>query len=149
MSDTQNDNPPAGFRLRQTQGAFTRLAGPFYLREGEDSVSQGLRVREKHCNRSAVVHGGVIATLADGVLGWMISRRIGEPAFTISMEVQFLAPAQEGDWLEAEARISHQTGRLFFCDVVIHRHRPGEKEEEPALVSQARAIFSRRPKSRV
>ena len=49
------------------------LIGPLFCRgEGPDLVI-GLRAEGKHCNARGTVHGGILATLADVALGYVMA----------------------------------------------------------------------------
>lgn len=142
--DEARDRPPKGYRPRTTQGAFTALSGPFYYRRTGEGMVQGVRVAPHHCNRSGVVHGGVLMTLADSVMGRLASEQWREPGLTVQIDVKFVAAAHEGDWLEARAKVRHRTGRLLFCDTELVTGEPDVKKAQK-LVFLARGVFSRRP----
>jgi acyl-coenzyme A thioesterase PaaI-like protein len=47
----------------------TTPSAPLFSRRGERSVEIGLWLREAHCNSCGLLHGGVIAALADNAMG--------------------------------------------------------------------------------
>ena len=56
---------PAGF-ARHTRGSpFTRPWEPIYAKQTAEAVILALRLAEPHTNARGLVHGGLIASLAD------------------------------------------------------------------------------------
>lgn len=52
------------------------------------------------------LHGGIIATLADTVMGWAIIS-LGNPTVTVDMRLNYFAPVFEGTELTAEGYVIH------------------------------------------
>ena len=64
---------PPGFKPLQRSSPFNTLVGPLYTK-GEGADRQiGLLAESKHCNSRGIVHGGLLATLADLALGYTIA----------------------------------------------------------------------------
>jgi uncharacterized protein (TIGR00369 family) len=103
---------PEGFeRVQRIQPhTFAGLAGPFYAKRAGREISLGLRIEERHLNNRGTCHGGLIATLADIALGYACVAA-GEAEgqrrnfVTIDLQVQYLAGARLGDWLQSEVRV--------------------------------------------
>ena len=88
-----------------------------------------MTVTKEHLNAGGVCQGGALFTLADLAMAALMNQQ-GNLTFGISSNVMFLAPAQEGDRLRAEAvsindhrripsvevRVTNQDGRLV-CHV--------------------------------
>lgn len=73
-----------------------------------------------HCNRSGVVHGGFLMTMADVVLSWEAVRGMeNERAVTVSLNASFVSYAEKGDRIEARARLVRRAGTLSFltCEI--------------------------------
>ncbi|MEX0583226.1 MAG: PaaI family thioesterase, partial [Sneathiella sp.] len=68
----------------------------------------GLFITERHCNSRGRLHGGMMTTFADGLMATAARRTNRIPAVTVSLNCNFSAAADIGDWLEGTAR---QTGR--------------------------------------
>lgn len=81
-----------------------------YAKEGEARLR--LDAGERHLNPYGIVHGGVIATLADSAMGEAV-RVSGEEDLpvTIEMKVNYLEAGKQGV-LFATARV-HKNGRRF------------------------------------
>ncbi|MBV1798861.1 PaaI family thioesterase [Siccirubricoccus sp. G192] len=111
---------PEGFVPRPVSGGFLRAAGPLWTRPGEDGSRFGLLVQEQHCNGMDMCHGGMLATLADVVLGIGGLERAGLSGFftTISLNNDFLAPVPLGAWVEARVELLKLTRTMMFVQGV-------------------------------
>ncbi|MFL5846824.1 MAG: PaaI family thioesterase [Solirubrobacteraceae bacterium] len=111
---------------------FLELIGPV---EHGDGVTR-LQTEERHANPAGAVHGGLIATLCDTAVGAAVAAEAEEiaGAVTVSLTVDYLAPAKPGSLLEARTEIEKLGGRLAFADC---RVSADGKE-----VVRARAVFS-------
>jgi uncharacterized protein (TIGR00369 family) len=102
--------------------------GQLWFRRAEDGHPVfAVRIRENHLNYQGITHGGMLVTLADGVLGYGLSMAAGRRgvAVTASMTADFLSSGRLGDWLEAHVTITKRGRRLAYanCDLRIgERH---------------------------
>ena len=76
-------------------------------REGEASAVW--TVSENYVGWNKTLHGGILAAIADEVMGHVVDLR-REKVVTAHLEVDFIAPIQLGDTLRCEAKKS-STGR--------------------------------------
>ena len=94
---------------------------PLYSRRRERSVELGVWLRQVHCNSRGFVHGGVIATLADNAMG--LSCAACHPAvkgaLTVSLNVDYVATAKLGQWLQIAPRVLKAGSSLSFADALI------------------------------
>jgi acyl-coenzyme A thioesterase 13 len=123
---------PAGFEPSGRTGPFLDLIGPVYTRAGERGILLGLRARSEHCNARGFVHGAVLAALLDVVCGR--NCRAYPNMLTVSLTVDYIASAQDGDWLEASATVTRAGRRLAFAD--------GRVEAAGKPVAKASAVFA-------
>jgi acyl-coenzyme A thioesterase 13 len=123
---------PAGFEPSGRTGPFLDLIGPVYTRTGERGILLGLRARSEHCNARGFVHGAVLAALLDVVCGR--NCRAYPSLLTVSLTVDYVASAQDGDWLEASATVTRAGRRLAFAD--------GRVEVAGKPVAKASAVFA-------
>lgn len=113
------DTRPAGFRPFAAGGEFMRVNGPLYLRQDGADVRFGLRVERRHCNPADVLHGGMMASFCDMMIP--LSVRLKTDAVgrhflpTISLQIDYLAPAPLGCWLEGTAELLRATRNLVFA----------------------------------
>src|SRR5688572_8770609 len=87
------------------------------------SVSAGsctarMAVRTEMCNGFGIVHGGMTFLLADTAMAFA-SNADNEVALASSAEIDWLAPAQEGDVLTATAERRWSNGRSTVWDIAI------------------------------
>lgn len=109
--------PDATWTEFRRDHGFTGLIGPLWFRrEGEDIVF-ALRAGPQHCNVRGVVHGGLMVTLIDHVMGAHVWRVGGRGASaTVSLNTDFVAAARAGDWIEVRSRIIRRgTGLAFLA----------------------------------
>ena len=75
-----------------------------------------MRVTDDMVNGQSVCHGGLIFALADSSFGFACNSH-NQHALAASCSIDFLAPAQLGDELTAEALEAAHTGRTRIYDV--------------------------------
>jgi len=85
-------------------------------------VRMMMRVTEQMLNAQQVCHGGLIFTLADTSFGYA-SNSHNQRALAASCSIEFLAPAQVGDELTAEAQETAHAGRTRVYDVRVTNQR--------------------------
>lgn len=104
---------------------FLDTSGPYFVPSSADARGLAMRVTPEHVNYVKIAHGGVLATFADVALSYQLFllEPEGLPITTVSMAVNFLAPAKLGDWLLADvgidrlgARTAHTSGRILCGD---------------------------------
>ena len=61
--------PPDGFEPHFRKSSLTEPWEPIYSQRLDDRVVIGLYAREPHTNSRGMVHGGLIAALADNAMG--------------------------------------------------------------------------------
>jgi uncharacterized protein (TIGR00369 family) len=114
---------PEGFAPLDFGGAYFRALGPLHSRRLDDGgLLVALRIDERHLNIQGFAHGGMLATLADGVLGLniAIARRQRGAHVTVSMTADYLSSARLGDWLEARVTITRLGRRMAYANCDLH-----------------------------
>ena len=129
MSDTTEPSTapdlPAGFKAIDFGSGFIGINGPLYMRHerpasGPPLVLMGFRVELRHTNPMRSCHGGMLASFADMVLPMSIHRK-GPPELrqqflpTVSLQLDYLAPAPLGAWVQGEAEVLRVTRSLVFA----------------------------------
>lgn len=116
------DAVPDGYLPAHHGGPYARELGPFWSRAEEAQVALGIRLQHRHCNSAGAAHGGFVATLADLGLIHAVAvmrERQGKPRHfltTVSLTVDYLAPAPEGCWLEVRCEVSRLGRNLSFTE---------------------------------
>lgn len=113
---------------------FLALVGPLWHKETEEGTIYAILTGAKHRNRSGVVQGGLICTLADRAMGMASRARSGNRRqVTITLTMQFLDKVELGELLIAKPRVVRQVRTLSFGAV--------ELFADERLVASATATF--------
>jgi len=117
---TNQATVPDGWKPIRIEG-FMGQIGPLLRSTGiEDRNTYGLQTNDGHKNHIGLVHGGVLTSLLDqvvAIVAWNAADR--QPTVTVQMDTRFLGAARAGDFLEARARIRHNTRSLIFVEADI------------------------------
>jgi acyl-coenzyme A thioesterase PaaI-like protein len=125
-------------------GEFIEIAGPVFVSsEGLDPgepARYGLRIMRHHCNGLGNCHGGMLATFLDLAMacGLYAAGGVDRNLPTITMTLDYLAPAPLGDWIESRVAIVHRTPRMAFVQATLYG--PG------GPVIRGNAVFRIRPR---
>jgi uncharacterized protein (TIGR00369 family) len=120
MTAALTDIPP-GFELMPVFGPFHELVGPLYASRRDAMHIVGLRVEEKHRNRGAMMHGGMICMLADTAIVWA-AKHAREPRpkmLTTQLCVNLIGNAPPGAWVEAQVDVVRAGRRVVFANCYI------------------------------
>ena len=122
MSSPDGGDPPAGYRPMTRPGGFEEMIGPIWGTKGADGEYRlAFRAEQRHGNPQGVVHGGMLMTLVDAVMGIAVYRAIGKRrCATISLNCSFVAGGRVGDWLEASAEVVRRGRGVGFMRGDIH-----------------------------
>lgn len=103
-----------------SQDQASREIGLQLIEVGVGHARFGLTVEPRHCNSFGVLHGGLLAALADSAFAFACN---SHNALTLAsgFEIDILKSSQPGDRLVAEARCVHQGGRSGLYDVEVRR----------------------------
>jgi acyl-coenzyme A thioesterase 13 len=117
-----NDAPPDGFEPVFRTSPFMDTVGPLYSKGTGGGLVLGMRVAEKHINARGLLHGGVVATLADITLGYGMASSTSPPQslVTTSLTVDFAGTARVGDWIEMSLDIQKVGRRMAFANTYCH-----------------------------
>lgn len=118
---------PEGFARHSRRSAVTDPWEPIYSRLAEGALQIGLRLRPEHCNSRGLVHGAVIAALADNAMGLTYVHALraanGEAAaagaVTVTLTVDYAAPAPLGAWLQVSPRLIRAGRTLGLVDALV------------------------------
>jgi acyl-CoA thioesterase len=90
------------------------------IRVGDGTAVLEMPVREDMVNGHGIVHGGFVFTLADSAFAFACNSR-NQVTVAQGADIVFVAPAQRGDILVAEARERASYGRNGIYDVTVRR----------------------------
>ena len=115
--------PPGFVALPTAGGPFIQLNGPLYLRHEGTLVQFGFRVEPRHVNPMNNLHGGMMASFCDMLLPLSVHRKSDQVADrflpTISLQIDYLAPAPLGAWVQGEAAPLRITRSLVFAQGLV------------------------------
>lgn len=110
--------------------------GGFHSKGSGSTLEIGLLVGEKHCNSRGSVHGGVLATLADIGIGYLLAFGADPPRrlTTASITIDYTGTAIVGDWIRVELDPPRVGRQIAFANA---RLMSGDKQ-----VARASAVFA-------
>jgi acyl-coenzyme A thioesterase PaaI-like protein len=107
---------PEGFTTDAGDNPFAELVGPIYRRPEAGGLSLLFLATDRHRNPRGVIHGGMLMTLMDNMLGRTISHVIGDlRKATLSLSCDFLSPAFPGQWIAGKGVVTKRTRSLVFA----------------------------------
>lgn len=137
------DNPqdvPQGFEPLFRKSPLTEPWEPLYAKRTDKAVIIGLRLARPHTNGRGLIHGGLIAALADNAMGYSCGQTTGwKTSFvTISLTVDFVGTANVGQWLTIESDVIKTGSTICFAQSLI--------KADDATIARASGTFRVVPK---
>ena len=135
-----NTDIPEGFEPHFRKSPFTDPWEPLYSKKSEKSVSMGLRLARAHTNARGLIHGGLIASLADNAMGYSCAQATDwKTSFvTVSLSVDYVGSAGIGQWLAVDCEVIRTGSTLCFAQSMI--------KADDAVIARASATFRVVPK---
>jgi uncharacterized protein (TIGR00369 family) len=132
---------PAGYQPHFRKSPFTDPWEPLFSKKTETGVSMGLRLATPHTNARGLIHGGLIASLADNSMGCSCAQATGwRTSFvTVTLAVDYLGIARIGQWLAVECEVIRTGQTLCFAQSLI--------KADDAAIARANATFRVVPKT--
>jgi uncharacterized protein (TIGR00369 family) len=130
---------PDGYEPHFRKSPFTDPWEPLYSQRTDRAVILGLRLAKPHTNSRGLIHGGLIAALADNAMGYscgqVMSGAMGGQSslVTISLAVDFIGSAQIGQWLAVESEVIRTGHTICFAQSLI--------KADDAVIARANATF--------
>lgn len=106
---------PPEFEKLDIRSQFAAFNGPLYARR--KPVGLGFFSEQQHSNINGVVHGGMLATLAD--IGLFFIASDGDDVMngaTLALNLNFIAPAKIGLFIYAEGQIIRAGHSIIFAE---------------------------------
>jgi uncharacterized protein (TIGR00369 family) len=131
---------PDGFEPHFRKSPFTDPWEPLYSRKTDKSVSMGLRLGKAHTNARGLIHGGLIASLADNSMGYSCAQATGWTTsfVTVSLAVDYVGSAEIGQWLAVDCEVIKTGNTLCFAQSLI--------KADDTVIARANAAFRVVPK---
>jgi uncharacterized protein (TIGR00369 family) len=100
---------------------FHQWLGLEVLGLGDDTIELKAKWREEWVvnPQGGWTHGGILAALVDLTADWAMIRKLGRPAPTVDMRVDYHSPATKGD-LVCKGRIVRLGGQFSCAEASVH-----------------------------
>jgi uncharacterized protein (TIGR00369 family) len=133
---------PDGFEPHFRKSPLTEPWEPLYSKRTDKAVIIGLRLAKPHTNGRGLVHGGLIAALADNAMGYSCAQAMDWQAslVTISLSVDFVASGQVGQWLAVESDVIRTGSTICFAQSLI--------KADDVVIARANGTFRAVPKKK-
>jgi uncharacterized protein (TIGR00369 family) len=131
---------PSGFEPHFRKSPFTDPWEPLYSKKTDKSVTIGLRLARPHTNSRGLIHGGLIAALADNAMGYSCAQvlRWNISLVTISLAVDYVGSADIGQWLAIECEVIKTGSTICFAQALI--------KADGTVIARANGTFRVLPK---
>jgi len=118
MTDT---NIPDGFEPLSRKSPLTEPWEPLYAKKTERAVIIGLRLARPHTNGRGLIHGGLIAALADNAMGYSCAQATNWSVsfVTVSLSIDFVGSAEIGQWCSIESDVIKTGKTICFAQSLI------------------------------
>jgi uncharacterized protein (TIGR00369 family) len=112
---------PPGFQRHFRQSPLTDPWEPIYSKQTDAGVFIGLRLAAPHTNSRGLAHGGLITSLADNAMGLSCALKLddGPRLVTVSLAIDFIGPAQVGQWLQVEPDVIKTGSTVCFAQCFV------------------------------
>lgn len=140
MQQDNTTGPAPGFEPVDIGGAFATHNGPLHARWHDGHLQLGFRVGPEHVNPGNQCHGGMLCMFADILISTAAQYQADIPRQflpTISLQMDFIAAAPLGSWVQGEAEILRVTRNLVFSQGLLHA--------DGTLVLRTSGVFKRGP----
>ena len=131
---------PEGFEPHFRKSPMTDPWEPLYSKRTDKAVIIGLRLAKPHTNGRGLIHGGLIAALADNAMGYSCAQAMGwtTSLVTISLAVDFIGTAQVGQWCAGETEVIKTGSTICFAQCFV--------KADDAVIARANGTFRVVPK---
>jgi uncharacterized protein (TIGR00369 family) len=132
---------PEGFEPHFRKSPLTDPWEPLYSKRTDKAVIIGLRLAKPHTNGRGLIHGGLIAALADNAMGYSCAQQMGGTSslVTIGLAVDFIGAAKVGQWLAVESDVIRTGSTICFAQSLI--------KADDVTIARANATFRVVPKT--
>jgi uncharacterized protein (TIGR00369 family) len=126
---------PEGFEPHFRKSPLTDPWEPLYSKRTDKAVIIGLRLATPHTNARGLIHGGLIAALADNAMGLSCGQQLGwtSSLVTIGLAVDFTGSATTGQWLTVESDVIRTGSTICFAQSLV--------KADDATIARANGTF--------
>jgi len=103
-----------GWKVLPERG-FPVIVGTFWSKKFAEGYRFGFVAEERHANVGGVVHGGMLVTFVDDLLGATVWFAVQQrPVSTIQLNTRFVSPARPGDFVTLVPQVQRVTKSVVF-----------------------------------
>jgi uncharacterized protein (TIGR00369 family) len=126
---------PEGFEPQTRRSPLTDPWEPIYSKQTSGAIILGLRLAKPHTNARGMIHGGLIAALADKAMGHSCGHQLrgAHSLVTVNLSVDFVGTAMIGQWLAVETDVIKTGSTLCFAQCVL--------KADDVVIARANATF--------
>jgi acyl-coenzyme A thioesterase PaaI-like protein len=107
--------PPPGFEPFNVPGTFVAHNAMLYRKTDESGRTVwGFAAEAQHENPNGVIHGGMLMTFVDTIMGQTAEEMAVRYTATISLTCEFLASKKVPCWVEGHVRVSRLARTVAF-----------------------------------
>lgn len=117
----------AGILLREgwesyvSNSPFTAPHGQMYQKIDPDGVCwRAFCAQTIHCNAAGIVHGGMMVSFIDALMGLTVANCAQTTALTVRLSTDFISIARPGDWVVGQGRVTKLTSSVAFVEAWAH-----------------------------
>ena len=134
---------PEGFEPHFRKSPFSDPWEPLYSKRTDKAVIMGLRLAKPHTNSRGLIHGGLIASLADNAMGYSCAQATGWTTVVRDDLAcgRLRGLGQIGQWLAVESDVIKTGSTICFAQSLI--------KADDAVIARANATFRVVPKKAV
>ena len=131
---------PEGFERKSRRSPLTDPWEPLYSKKTDKAVIIGLRLAKPHTNARGLIHGGLIAALADAAMGYSCAQATGWTTsfVTISLSVDYVGAAEIGQWLAVAGDVIKTGSTICFAQSLV--------KADDSVIARASGTFRVVPK---
>ncbi len=116
IEEIDADLPP-GWEAYLSNSPFTAPHGRMYQKIDADGTCwRAFRAKNIHCNSAGIVHGGMMVTFVDALMGLTVANSAQSTALTVRLTTDFLSIARPGDWIVGQCRVAKLTRSVAFAE---------------------------------
>lgn len=90
------------------------VAASHWQRQDDEGFAFLFGTDDRHHNGNGAVHGGLLATYIDHTMGRTARLAAETRVATIQLDIQYLAAARPGDFIEAHGVVTRRTRSVLF-----------------------------------
>ena len=110
----------AGWRQIEAGDGFLGHIGPLWEKLEAGRYCLGFLVAQKHLNRNGMVHGGMLASLADSAMGLAARQHeLSRRQATIQLGIHYIDAARPDEFVVARCAVRRPTRSVIFVDAEI------------------------------